>query len=49
MPLRVDWHLAIWVLPIGTTLEYHMKPPSLDLYLVGICPCLVLWRRTCHC
>jgi hypothetical protein len=26
-----------------------MKPPDLDLYRGGICPCLVLWRGTCPC
>jgi hypothetical protein len=31
MPLRVGWHLAIWVFPPGITWERHLKPPGLDL------------------
>jgi hypothetical protein len=32
MPLRVGWHLAVWVLSIGITSERHMKSPNPDLY-----------------
>jgi hypothetical protein len=49
MSLRVGWHLAVRVLPIGTTRERRMKPLGLNLYWGGICPCLVLWRGTCPC
>jgi hypothetical protein len=30
MPLRVGWHRAIWVFPLGITQERHVKPPVLD-------------------
>jgi hypothetical protein len=36
MPLRVGWHLAVWVLSIGITSERHMKSPNPDLYRGGI-------------
>jgi hypothetical protein len=49
-PLRVGWHLAIRVLPIGITWECRLKPPSPDLPRGGgIGHCLVLWRGTCSC
>jgi hypothetical protein len=32
MSLRVGWHLAVRVLPIGTTRERRMKPLGLNLY-----------------
>jgi hypothetical protein len=44
MPLRVGWHLPVWVLPIGITQECRMKPPGLDLPEGGH---LVLCRGTC--
>jgi hypothetical protein len=50
MPLRVGWHRAIWVFPLGITQERHVKPPVLDFTRVwgwGIDPCLVPWRGTC--
>jgi hypothetical protein len=31
MPLRVGWHLAVWVLPIEITRERRLKPPGPDL------------------
>jgi hypothetical protein len=31
MPLSVDWHLAVRVLPIGITRESRVKPPHQDL------------------
>jgi hypothetical protein len=30
MPLRVGWHLAVWVFSSGITRESHVKPPSQD-------------------
>jgi hypothetical protein len=30
-PLRVGYHLAVWVFPPGITRERHLKPPSQDL------------------
>jgi hypothetical protein len=45
MPLRVGWHLAVLVSPLGITWGNRMKPPSQG----GISPCLVLWRGTCPC
>jgi hypothetical protein len=32
MPLHVGWHLAIRVLPIGTTRERRVKPLGSDLH-----------------
>jgi hypothetical protein len=32
MPLHLGWHLAVWVLLIGTTQEQSLKPPDPDLY-----------------
>jgi hypothetical protein len=32
MSLHVGWHLAVWVLLIGTTRERRMKPPDPDLH-----------------
>jgi hypothetical protein len=31
MPLRVGWHLAVQVFPLGITQECRLKLPGLDL------------------
>jgi hypothetical protein len=31
MPLRVGWHRAVRVFPLGITRERRLKPPSSDL------------------
>jgi hypothetical protein len=50
MPLRVGWHLAVWVFPPGITRESCVKPPSKDFSGEGgISLCLVIWRGTCPC
>jgi hypothetical protein len=45
MPLRVGWHLAIWVSQPGITWERRLKPPGPDLMRGGgISPYLILGR-----
>jgi hypothetical protein len=38
MPLRVNWHLAVWVFPIGITWESRLKPPGQNLPGVALPP-----------
>jgi hypothetical protein len=47
MPLHVDWHLAIRVVPPGITQESCLKPFGPDMTGGGISLCLVLWRGAC--
>jgi hypothetical protein len=36
MSLRVGWHRAVQVFPLGITRERNLKPPGLDLTGVGV-------------